>query len=78
MKEWAANRDTIIASYPQHFAAEGDEQVTWITDYLSKHDWFAKGIYLDQAREVLLSKDEWNAIRARRDADEAMESGIEP
>ena len=49
VKEWAANRDTIIASYPQHFAAEGDEQVTWITDYLSKHDWFAKGIYLDQA-----------------------------
>ena len=37
---------SIIASYPQHFAAEGDEQVAWMQDYLSKHDWFAKGIYL--------------------------------
>lgn len=46
LKEWAANRDDIIASYPQHFAAEGDDQVAWIQDYLSKHDWFAKGIYL--------------------------------
>ncbi|MCH8806799.1 MAG: DNA translocase FtsK [Planctomycetes bacterium] len=31
-----------------------------------------------QAREVLLSKDEWNAIRARRDAEEALESNVEP
>lgn len=30
-----------------------------------------------QAREMLLCKDEWNAIRTRRDADETMESGIE-
>jgi ABC-type nitrate/sulfonate/bicarbonate transport system substrate-binding protein len=46
VKEWAAHRDEIIASYPQHFAAEGDDQVAWITEYLSQHDWFAKGIYL--------------------------------
>jgi hypothetical protein len=46
VKEWAANRDQIIADYPQHFAAEGDEQIAWMQDYLSKHDWFAKGIYL--------------------------------
>ena len=31
-----------------------------------------------QAREVLLSKDEWNAIRTGRDADETMDFGIEP
>jgi len=48
VKEWAAHRDEIIASYPQHFAVEGDEQISWMTDYLSQHDWFAKGIYLDE------------------------------
>jgi ABC-type nitrate/sulfonate/bicarbonate transport system substrate-binding protein len=44
--EWQANKAEIIASYPQHFAAEGEEQVQWITDYLAEHDWFAKGVYL--------------------------------
>jgi len=48
VKEWAANRDQIIADYPQHFAAEGDEQVAWMQEYLSEHDWFAKGIYLTE------------------------------
>jgi len=46
LKEWALNRDEIIASYPQHFAVEGADQVAWMTDYLSNHDWFAKGVYL--------------------------------
>ena len=46
LQEWAANRDEIIASYPQHFAAEGDDQVAWMQDYLSEHDWFASGVYL--------------------------------
>lgn len=48
LQEWAANRDEIIASYPQHFAAEGDEQVAWMQAYLSENDWFAKGVYLTQ------------------------------
>ncbi|HSM44664.1 MAG TPA: ABC transporter substrate-binding protein [Acidimicrobiia bacterium] len=46
LQEWAANRDEIIASYPQHFAAEGDEQIGWMQEYLSEHDWFASGVYL--------------------------------
>ncbi len=46
LQEWATNRDEIIASYPQHFAAEGDEQIAWMQDYLSEHDWFASGVYL--------------------------------
>lgn len=48
LQEWAANRDEIIASYPQHFAAEGEEQVAWMQDYLSEHDWFATGVYLTE------------------------------
>lgn len=46
LQEWAANRDEIIASYPQHFAAEGDDQIGWMQEYLSEHDWFASGVYL--------------------------------
>lgn len=46
LKEWAENKDEIIASYPQHFAVEGDEQIAWMQDYLAEHDWFAEGIYL--------------------------------
>jgi ABC-type nitrate/sulfonate/bicarbonate transport system substrate-binding protein len=48
LQEWAANRDEIIASYPQHFAVEGDEQIQWMKDYLAAHDWFASGVYLTQ------------------------------
>jgi ABC-type nitrate/sulfonate/bicarbonate transport system substrate-binding protein len=48
LQEWAANKEEIIASYPQHFAVEGDEQIGWMTDYLAEHDWFASGVYLTQ------------------------------
>ncbi len=46
---WQANKADIIASYPQHFAVETDEQVAFMQDWLSKHDWFVKSVYLDQA-----------------------------
>jgi ABC-type nitrate/sulfonate/bicarbonate transport system substrate-binding protein len=48
LQEWAANRDEIIASYPQHFAVEGEEQVEWMKSYLAAHDWFASGVYLSE------------------------------
>ena len=48
LDEWHANKDTIIESYPQHFAAETDEQIQFIKDYLDAHDWFVKDFYLTQ------------------------------
>lgn len=48
LQEWAANRDEIIASYPQHFAAESEEQITWMQEYLTDHDWFATGVHLTE------------------------------
>jgi len=48
VKEWAANRDEIIASYPQHFAVETDEEIAWMQDYLANNDWFVKDLYLTQ------------------------------
>lgn len=47
--EWQANKAEIIASYPQHFAVEGDDQVQFMQDWLSEHDWFVTSVYLDQA-----------------------------
>jgi hypothetical protein len=46
--EWQANKTDIIASYPQHFAVEGDEQVQFMQDWLTEHDWFVTSVYLDQ------------------------------
>jgi hypothetical protein len=47
--EWQANKADIIASYPQHFAVEGDEQVQFMQGWLDEHDWFVTTVYLDDA-----------------------------
>ncbi len=47
IKAWQANQAEIIASYPQHFAVETDEQVAFMQDWLKKHDWFVSTVYLD-------------------------------
>ncbi len=46
LDEWQANKDAIIESYPQHFAAETPEQIDFIKDYLAENDWFATDFYL--------------------------------
>lgn len=46
LQEWQANRAEIIASYPQHFAVEGEEQVQFMQDWLDQHDWFVDSVYL--------------------------------
>jgi ABC-type nitrate/sulfonate/bicarbonate transport system substrate-binding protein len=47
IQEWQANQDTIIESYPQHFAVETPEEIAFIKDYMAEHDWFVESIYLD-------------------------------
>jgi ABC-type nitrate/sulfonate/bicarbonate transport system substrate-binding protein len=47
IEEWQANQDAIIESYPQHFAVETPEEIQFIKDYLSAHDWFVESVYLD-------------------------------
>jgi ABC-type nitrate/sulfonate/bicarbonate transport system substrate-binding protein len=49
IEEWQANQDTIIESYPQHFAVETPEEIDFIKGYLSEHDWFVESVYLDDA-----------------------------
>ena len=43
---WAANKDTIIESYPQHFAVSTPEEIQWMKDYIAQHDWFVGSVYL--------------------------------
>ena len=48
IKEWQAHKDEIIATYPQHFAVETPEEIAFITDWLTKHDWFVSSVYLNE------------------------------
>ena len=49
LEEWRANRDEIIARYPQHFAVEKPEDVAFMTDYVHDHDWVVQDVRFDQA-----------------------------
>ena len=49
IQEWQANQDTIIESYPQHFAVESPEEIQFMKDYLAAHDWFVETVYMDEA-----------------------------
>jgi hypothetical protein len=46
LKEFKANRDTIIADYPQHFNATTPEEIQWVIDYMNNWDWFVDSPYL--------------------------------
>jgi hypothetical protein len=48
LDDWQEKKYEIIESYPQHFAAETDEQIQFIKDYLDANDWFVKDFYLTQ------------------------------
>lgn len=47
IQEWQAHRDEIIATYPQHFAVEGEDQIKFMQDWLNANDWFVSTVYLD-------------------------------
>jgi len=48
IKEWHENQAEIIATYPQHFAVEEEEDVEYIQQYIEDHDWFVDTVYLDE------------------------------
>lgn len=48
IQEWQQHKDEIIASYPQHFAVETDEEIAFMTKYLNEHDWFVTSVLLDE------------------------------
>ena len=47
---WEENKAEIIATYPQHFSVEAEEDVQFIQDFMEgDSDWFVDSVYLDQA-----------------------------
>jgi ABC-type nitrate/sulfonate/bicarbonate transport system substrate-binding protein len=48
LDEWKAHKDEIIEAYPQDFAAQNDQDLAWIKDWLNENDWFVDSVYLDQ------------------------------
>jgi ABC-type nitrate/sulfonate/bicarbonate transport system substrate-binding protein len=49
LDEWAAHRDEIIDTYPQHFAVKSPEEAAWMKGYFTNSfDWFVDSPYLDQ------------------------------
>jgi ABC-type nitrate/sulfonate/bicarbonate transport system substrate-binding protein len=46
LDEWKKHRDEIIEAYPQDFAAQGEEDLDWIKDYLDENDWFTDSVYM--------------------------------
>jgi hypothetical protein len=43
---WAANKNVMIESYPQHFSVTTPEEIQWMKDYIAQHDWFVTSVYL--------------------------------
>jgi ABC-type nitrate/sulfonate/bicarbonate transport system substrate-binding protein len=48
LDEWQKNRDKIIETYPQDFAAQNAQDVAWIKQFLAKNDWFVDSVYMDK------------------------------
>lgn len=48
LAEWRAHRDEIIARYPQHFAVEAPEDVAFMQDYITDHDWVVEDVRFDE------------------------------
>jgi hypothetical protein len=48
LDEWAANWETIIESYPQHFSVSTPEEIQWMKDYVAAHSWFVDNVYLTE------------------------------
>lgn len=47
IQEWQQNSADIIRTYPEHFSVEAPEDVEFMIDYIRRHDWFVKTVYLD-------------------------------
>jgi ABC-type nitrate/sulfonate/bicarbonate transport system substrate-binding protein len=46
---WQENKAEIIATYPQHFSVEAEEDVQFIQDFMEgESDWFVDSVYLEQ------------------------------
>ena len=48
---WRSNRATMVADYPHLFSVTGDNEIAWIADYASRHDWFVTSAHISSDEE---------------------------
>ena len=53
LRHWGSNRATMVADYPHLFSVTGDDEIAWIADYTSRHDWFVSSAYISSDEERL-------------------------
>ena len=47
---WNENKEEIVGLYPQHFAAETEEDVKWVVNFMEgRDDWLVDTVYIDDA-----------------------------
>ena len=49
LQNWAAQKDALIASYPHLLSVQTDEEIAWMTDYVTAYDWVLPSVYLTPA-----------------------------
>ena len=48
LEEWTANRDEIVATYPEDFGVTSPEEGAYLNEWLDqKYDWYVDSVYLD-------------------------------
>ena len=48
VQHWAAEKGALIAGYPHLLSVQTDEEIAWMTDYVTSYDWVLPSVYLTQ------------------------------
>ena len=48
LQNWALQKAALIANYPHLLSVQTDEEIAWLTDYATAHDWVLPSVYLTQ------------------------------
>ena len=48
LRNWALQKEALIASYPHLLSVQTDQEIAWMTDYAASHDWVLPSVYLTQ------------------------------
>ena len=48
LRNWASQKDQLIANYPHLLSVQTDGEIAWMTDYVKTHDWVSPSVYLTQ------------------------------
>ncbi len=46
LRNWAAQKDALIADYPHLLSVQSHDEISWMTEYVKTHDWVLPSVYL--------------------------------